>query len=149
MSWEAVLPIVTLVLGYFGSLYTESRRDKRQREQAELEVIVQTEREALLELQDRLPNVPPAWQRQIAALNKIGTQGHLDPSDQLSTAFEDMAQVTPSSDSRQPGPRCTPPATSRPRHVRRRAIERRGDRQLREGGRADGLRRRHGVGSDQ
>jgi hypothetical protein len=26
MSWDAVLPIITLVLGYLGSLYTESRR---------------------------------------------------------------------------------------------------------------------------
>jgi hypothetical protein len=54
MTWDAILPIVTLILGYLGSLYTESRRDRRDHARRITETIATVERGALLEIQQRL-----------------------------------------------------------------------------------------------
>jgi hypothetical protein len=73
MTWERfiallaiILPLITFGLGYFGSLYTEARREKRQREQTILNRIADTERDALLELQRTLPQLVRLWGRYLA-----------------------------------------------------------------------------------
>ena len=37
MTWNAVLPVITLILGYFGTLLTESKRDARAATRAQAE----------------------------------------------------------------------------------------------------------------
>ena len=90
--WQAVLPVVTLFLGYLGSLYTESRRHERTRELAVLERIADTKRDALIELQDILVSLPTIEMNHVRLINDalerglpLGdvwkTQGEIDPDD--------------------------------------------------------------------
>jgi hypothetical protein len=69
--WEGVLPVVTLVLGYFGSLYTERWREERERERAVLNRIADIETEALIELQDLLITLPRLWSDRVDAVNRV------------------------------------------------------------------------------
>ena len=71
MSWEAVPPVITLVLGYLGSLYTERWREGRERERAVLNRIADIETEALIELQDLLTTLPQLWSDRVEVLNRV------------------------------------------------------------------------------
>jgi hypothetical protein len=68
MTWEQfttllaiILPVVTFGLGYVGSLYTESKRDRRERERVAVARRAEVEQEALLEVQSILLTLPTLY----------------------------------------------------------------------------------------
>jgi hypothetical protein len=72
MNWahfKDVLPIITLMLGYFGTLFSQSRFEQRDRKRAIAQRITDLEIESLIELQDILAKLPAEWIAWVKALN--------------------------------------------------------------------------------
>ena len=64
MTWNrfvSVLPVLTLVLGYVGSLHTERWREERSRSRQAVDRVLELEREALIEIQDILDTFAGDW----------------------------------------------------------------------------------------
>ena len=87
MSWDALLPIAGVALGYLGSLHTEARRDRRASRQAILARRTEVEQEALLELQDLLLDLPTLYREVVVMYIKVRAEAEsgrpLDPHDDV------------------------------------------------------------------
>ena len=68
MTWEHVLPILTLVLGYAGSQFSDRLRERHERERIVVQRAADVEGEALIGLQDLLIDLPHEW---AAILNRV------------------------------------------------------------------------------
>jgi hypothetical protein len=97
--WNAILPVVTLILGYFGTLWTEERRDARalsraRSERAELAGIARADRRESFELE--------TLARAHAALGDfgraVGRVDHLDSMSAKTTGEYGSAQLPAEAD---------------------------------------------------
>jgi hypothetical protein len=92
MTWEHVLPILTLVLGYAGAQFSDRLRERRERERIIVQRATDVEGEALLELQDLLIALPHEWVEWLNRLSDYEREhgaGNIDPED----AYEQAVQI--------------------------------------------------------